>query len=205
MVQYDIFLFFRRHYFAISPILDYHQQPQHPAHNVDNSKNSTLWLTMDTIQDEGTAISQPMLEDKKETATTLTSFEIETDLADQPANRRVEDPDVAALDPVTLETQTLLSTATHITKDWLASGVIGFFVVSYWRGTWTLFDIWYVQCTPALLSCLGGSAVSKLLCKGVHHPSTALSHTLIILFSHFQVVRSTKTSFVDSRRNLLLC
>ena len=35
-----------------------------------------------------------------------------------------------------------LQEARIITKDWLATIVIGFLVTSYWRGTWTLFDIW---------------------------------------------------------------
>ena len=35
-----------------------------------------------------------------------------------------------------------LQEARIIAKDWLATTVIGFFVTSYWRGTWTLFDIW---------------------------------------------------------------
>jgi hypothetical protein len=103
---------------------------------------------MNTSQDDGNEQVQPKLD---QTETTFANFEIETDRADQPAKRRVEDPDVEALDRIKLETQTLLSTATQITKDWLASGVIGFFVVSYWRGTWTFFDIWYVQCTQDTL------------------------------------------------------
>ena len=104
---------------------------------------------MNTSQDDRNEGQSKL--DKSETA--LISFEIETDRADQRANIGVEDPDVAVLDPINkLETHhTLLSTATQITKNWLASGLIGTFVVSYWRGTWTLFDIWYVQFTPATL------------------------------------------------------
>jgi hypothetical protein len=107
---------------------------------------------MNTSKDNRSEQVQPKLD---QTETTCVNFEIETDSADQPANRRVEDPDVAALDRIKSETQPLLSTATQITKDWLASGVIGFFVASFWRGTWTFCDTWYVQCTPLIRAALG--------------------------------------------------
>jgi hypothetical protein len=120
---------------------------------------------MNTIKDDRNVV-QPKL-DKKESA--LVSFEIETESADKSANGSVEDPGIAVLDPIDrLETHSLLSTATQIVKDWLATGVIGFFVVSYWRGTWTLFDIWYVRCTPATLQLYRGRLSKK---------RTALSHT----------------------------
>lgn len=35
-----------------------------------------------------------------------------------------------------------LEEACILAKDWLATTVIGFLVTSYWRGTWTLFDVW---------------------------------------------------------------